>query len=264
MQRQTAKELLRHPFIKRARRNRDLCELIEQCRVWKDRARSLGADSSDHENVSDSGDEDNSWSFGDTMRPQHDTVRNTYEAYDNEDEDNIVETMTPSVAAKFQKGQQRPASLDHPADEDEMQPSSSRQPTTLLVNGTATERQKMPPPPPPREPTTPEPIYHAEPSPVDHEYEEPATVRRHVLDLVADYQKEPNGAESSVPVPVIPSVENNNIVKPSLLDNVLLRAVDTATMQRQRIQKSSRLPHAADNLRGKALCSQENTATDHL
>ena len=53
LQRPTARELQKHPFIRRAKRNVILTELIERCRAWKEQVRLAGGSESETEEAAD-------------------------------------------------------------------------------------------------------------------------------------------------------------------------------------------------------------------
>ncbi len=68
-QRPTAKELLRHPFIKKAKRNNQLMDLIDRYRKWRlTHANESDSDSADSDN-DDNGDADSDWDIGTIRDP---------------------------------------------------------------------------------------------------------------------------------------------------------------------------------------------------
>ena len=68
-QRPTAKELLRHPFVKKAKRNNQLMDLIDRYRKWKLTHQNESDSDSDGSEGNDVDDADSDWDIGTIREP---------------------------------------------------------------------------------------------------------------------------------------------------------------------------------------------------
>ena len=102
MKRPTAKELLRHPFIKKAKRTTYLVELIERYREWKAKGgagQQTDSDSSSDDDSNDTRNDNGGWN--ETIRePKHNTLlKNSKPAVSEKDLSPTAASMQPLPSA---------------------------------------------------------------------------------------------------------------------------------------------------------------------